>query len=234
MVIVERVGKNQRRGSAEQTGTASPAPAKRENDGARKPSKRDAEVLEAAIKVFYERGYADATVQDIANEVGILKGSLYHYISTKEDLLFRLFDLVHDEVQRILEEAEAAPDLNPIERLELYVLRQVEYNVSNLERISIYYHDLGLLSAGRLEVVQSKRREHNRAVTRMIREAQEQGLADPTLDARMLANCVFGTIIWTYRWYRPDSGMSRTAVAELCQVFAVQGIRAAAGAGATR
>jgi hypothetical protein len=50
--------------------------------------KRADEIFEAAVKVFYERSYAGATVQDVADEVGILKGSLHHYIATKEDLLF--------------------------------------------------------------------------------------------------------------------------------------------------
>jgi AcrR family transcriptional regulator len=191
----------------------------------RKPGKRDDEVLNAAVKVFYERGYADATVQDVADEVGILKGSLYHYIDTKEDLLFRLFEEVHEHVHRILEEIQAQEGLNPIERLELYVNRQVAYNLSNLERISIYYHDLDLLSPDRLATVQSHRREHTRFVTGLIQQAQDEGLSDPTLDARLLANCVFGTVIWTYRWYVPKRGVSRDAVAELCQTFAVHGLR---------
>jgi TetR/AcrR family transcriptional regulator, cholesterol catabolism regulator len=45
--------------------------------------RRDQEVIDAAAKVFYERGFADASVQDVADELGILKGSLYHYIETK-------------------------------------------------------------------------------------------------------------------------------------------------------
>jgi AcrR family transcriptional regulator len=46
----------------------------------------------------HERGYSAATVQVIADELGILKGSLYHYIDTKEDSLYRLLDEVHTEV----------------------------------------------------------------------------------------------------------------------------------------
>ena len=51
---------------------------------------REHEVVEAAVKVFYEKGYAASTIQDVADVVGVLKGSLYHYISSKEDLLFRI------------------------------------------------------------------------------------------------------------------------------------------------
>jgi AcrR family transcriptional regulator len=80
--------------------------------------KRADEIFEAAVKVFYERSYAGANVQDVADEVGILKGSLYHYIATKEDLLFWLFEVVHEQVEAIKVAAEAATELHPLQRLE--------------------------------------------------------------------------------------------------------------------
>ena len=113
------------------SGTSSkPAPGRsgRKNPEARNgPKKRDREVLDAAARVFYERGYSDASVQDVADELGILKGSLYHYISSKEDLLFRLLDGTHAEVSRILDEVSAL-DLPPLERLHEYVRLQVAFN----------------------------------------------------------------------------------------------------------
>src|SRR3954451_16198756 len=104
--------------------------------------KRDEEVLDAARRLFAERGYADTSVQDVADELGILKGSLYHYIRTKEDLLFWLLEDVHSDVEEILEEVAQAEGLNPIERIAPYVRRQVLYNLDNLERTFIYYHDM--------------------------------------------------------------------------------------------
>ena len=76
--------------------------------------RRDQEVIDAAAKVFYERGFADASVQDVADELGILKGSLYDYIETKEDQLFRPLEEPHDEVQAILEEVAAVEGLKPL------------------------------------------------------------------------------------------------------------------------
>src|ERR1700758_1301123 len=46
------------------------------------------EIVAAAAKVFRTKGYHAATVRDIADEVGILKGSLYHHFDSKEDLLY--------------------------------------------------------------------------------------------------------------------------------------------------
>jgi DNA-binding transcriptional regulator YbjK len=53
---------------------------------------RSDEILQAAIEIFHQKGYAAASIQDVADTVGVLKGSLYHYIDSKEDLLARIFE----------------------------------------------------------------------------------------------------------------------------------------------
>jgi AcrR family transcriptional regulator len=186
--------------------------------------RRDEEVLDAAARVFAQRGYSDASVQDVADELGILKGSLYHYIKTKEDLLFWLLEEVHEDVERILEEVAAMEGLDPVERIAAYVRRQVLYNMDNLQRISIYYHDMDRLSTERLEVLMQKRKSHTRFVTDLVREAQAQGLADAAMDARVVTNCIFATVIWIYRWYRPSGRISRTKIADICAEYALSGV----------
>jgi len=192
-------------------------------DGTEPRRRRDEEVLEAATRVFHRSGYSGATVQDVADELGILKGSLYHYIKTKEDLLFRLFEDVHQGVEDILHEVEAM-DLPPLDKLRLFVYRQVEFNLDNLPRISIYYHDFDRLSQDRRKKLVARRRVHERFVTGLIKEAQERGEANPDLDPRLAANCIFATIIWTYRWYRPEGRASRQTIAETCAEFALHGL----------
>ena len=191
----------------------------------RKTRKREQEVVDAAARIFYERGYADATVQDVADALGILKGSLYYYIDVKEDLLFRLVDEVHDEVDDLLNKVLAQKELPAIELLSRYIRQQVVYNLRNLVKITVYYHDIDQLSDERRKTIVSRRREHQDLVTGLIRQAQADGTADPSADPRLLANCVFGTIIWTYRWYRPRDEFRIDDVAETCVRYAIGGIR---------
>jgi len=186
--------------------------------------RRDQEVIDAAAKVFYERGFADASVQDVADELGILKGSLYHYIETKEDLLFRLLEELHDDVQAILEEVAAAENLKPLERLELYVRKQVLFNLENLPRVAVYYNDYDRLSPDRRAQIVARRRVHERYLTEVIEEAQRDSEANPELDARLLSNFIHGAFIWTYRWYRPGGKVSREKVADTCAKFVLRGV----------
>jgi TetR/AcrR family transcriptional regulator, cholesterol catabolism regulator len=196
--------------------------------------RRDQEVIDAAAKVFYERGFADASVQDVADELGILKGSLYHYIETKEDLLFRLLEELHDEVQAILEEVAAVEGLDPLQRLELYIRKQVLFNLENLPRVAVYYNDYERLSPDRRAQIVARRRVHERYVTEVIEEAQRAGEANPELDARLLSNFIHGAFIWTYRWYHPGGKVSREKVADTCAEFALRGVVGVKPAGRRR
>lgn len=189
----------------------------------RAPRRRDDEVLAAAARVFHAHGYAEASVQDVAEELGILKGSLYHYISTKEDLLFRLLAGTQEGVTRILEEVAAREGLAPLERLRLYVRRQVEFNLANLERVAVYYHDLDRLGDERRRELIAHRRRHEHFVVALIAEAQRAGDARPETDTQVLARCAFATIVWTYKWYRPGRDASEQ-IAESCADFVINGL----------
>jgi TetR/AcrR family transcriptional regulator, cholesterol catabolism regulator len=187
-------------------------------------ARREREVLDAAAKVFAARGYSDASVQDIADELGILKGSLYHYIDSKEDLLFRLLMEAHDEVEAILVDVQAAEGLAPLERLRLYITRQVEYTSRNLAKMSIYYHDIDQLSPASRKELMRKRRLHERFVTGLIAEAQERGEVDASVDTALVTNFVFGSMIWVYRWFRPGGKVGTASLAASCADFVLHGI----------
>jgi AcrR family transcriptional regulator len=189
-----------------------------------KSSRRAAKVLDAAIKVFHRRGYADATVQEVADDVGILKGSLYHYIDSKEDLLFWIAEKVEVDAHALLSDVRGLEGLNAIERIGRYVERQVTYNMKNLEEISIYYHDLNLLGEERLAQIRGPQRNHTRELTALIETAQDEGVIDEALDARLLTNCVFATMVWVYQWYRPTGYASRDQVAAICRNYALAGL----------
>jgi AcrR family transcriptional regulator len=211
--------------AARQSSRRSPGPGPEALTGSRR---RDREVLDAAARLFYESGYTAASVKDVADALGILKGSLYHYIQTKEDLLFRLLEETHDEMDQMLETVAGLDRLSPLERLDIYVRRHVEYSLANLTRVVVYYQDLERLSQDRRKRIFARRRDHERWVAGVIEEAQSHGLADPALVPTLAARFVFGTIIWSYRWYREgrdDGGR----VADVCAAYVLRGVVGAAG-----
>lgn len=187
--------------------------------------KREREVYEAAARIFYEKGYQAATVQDVADALGILKGSLYHYIDSKEDLLFELLVEAHEDVDAVLTEVAEVPGLSPLERLERYIYAQILYSAQNPHKVSVYYADLDRLQGERRELITARRAEHEAFVRELIAEAQRAGDAGEG-DPVILSNCVFATVIWVYRWYRSEGPIEPEELARNCAAFAVAGVKA--------
>jgi AcrR family transcriptional regulator len=204
----------------------SKAPAARSRAGRVSGARREQEVLDAAAKVFFSRGYADASVQDIADELGILKGSLYHYIDSKEDLLFRLIIEVHDDVQAILAEVSALEGVGPLERLHRYFTLQAAYMTGNLAKLAIYYHDMDQLSGARHKDLASKRQVHARYVADLIKQGQAEGEVKADLDPQLMGQFAFGTLIWMYRWYKPTGKFKADDVAVGLADFITRSLRA--------
>jgi AcrR family transcriptional regulator len=196
------------------------------------PKRREREIIATAAEIFRRNGYADTSVQDVADAVGILKGSLYYYIDSKEDLLYRVLLEVHEDAQGMLGEISAMTDLTALERISAYVRRHLEYNVRNLNKIAVYYHDFGLLSPDRQADIRKQRRVYEDFLEELIEEAQAAGEIDPDADARVLSYCMFGTLNWTYTWYRPGGRVSVSELADMVADFTVKGLqRDANGAG---
>lgn len=74
----------------------------------RRPEARPAELLDAALAVFAERGYRNARLDEVAEAAGVTKGTLYHYFATKEELLVQVLErhqaLLFDRVAELLRE----------------------------------------------------------------------------------------------------------------------------------
>ena len=210
------------RQSSTGNGRVSNAPARRSS-----PKRREREIVATAAEIFRQNGYADTSVQDVADAVGILKGSLYYYIDSKEDLLYRVLLEVHADARGILAEIEAMTDASPMDKIRAYVRRHVEYNVRNMDKVAVYYHDFGLLSAERKAEIRKQRRAYEDFLEKLIKEAQKTGEVDPGADPRVMAYCMFGTMNWTYTWYRPGGRVSIPRLADMIAEFVGSGLQAA-------
>jgi len=166
----------------------------------RKPrSERWEEILEAAAKCFFEKGYDATSLQDIADRVGILKGSIYYYIKTKPDLRDALLLEVHREgLARIKALAENSG--NALEKLDAMIRGHVRYISENLERTTVYLMEL--------KSVQKKgglfdKNAYRHVFRDVIEEGQKEGVLLSGLNPDLTAQIMLGTLNSFYYWYRP-------------------------------
>jgi AcrR family transcriptional regulator len=181
---------------ASETSTAASAGAGRRN--------RQDEVLRAAIEVFHRKGYASASIQDVADTVGVLKGSLYHYIDSKEDLLARIFEGSDEQTYAMMSAIEDR-GLTAVERLGAFSRDWSLWHLTNVERASLYFSEWRHLTGKRLQAELRKRQDYESAVERMIAEVKAEGEAHPDLDARCAALLVTSAIDVVSSWYRRGS-----------------------------
>jgi len=174
--------------------------------------RRQAEVTRAAVDVFSRKGYSAASIQDIADKVGVLKGSLYYYIDSKEDLLWRVVEEVHEHWSEILAETE---DLaaEPVERIHAFIKLQVEWYLNNVDTVNVFFREWQYLSGERLKEVRERRRRYETVVRDLLASARAAGDVSPELDLRYATRFVLAAVNAVPDWYRLSDGEPAEAIA---------------------
>jgi AcrR family transcriptional regulator len=180
---------------------------------ASKKPNRQAEVTQAASEIFAQKGYRAASIQDVADRVGVLKGSLYYYIESKEDLLWRIIEDVHSQSTEILDEALAL-DVTPIERIRIFITRHVEWYLTNVKEVSVFFHEWRHLTGARFRTVRERRRGYEEVISQLIAAAQDAGDVSPKLDLAYAARYILAAVNAVPDWYRPTGKDSASHIAE--------------------
>jgi TetR/AcrR family transcriptional regulator, cholesterol catabolism regulator len=192
--------------------------------GERKPrEERWAELLEVATQVFYEKGYDGASLQDIADRLGMLKGSLYYYIQSKEELLFDVISTVHREGLAVIT-ARAGIEGDPLRRLENVIVGHVEHTCRNLVPTAVFLHELSALPAQRRQEVLGSEHAYQAVFRELIEAAKRDGLVRADVDPRLATLSVLGSTNWVYRWFRPDGSYRPETIGAQLAEMAVRGI----------
>jgi TetR/AcrR family transcriptional regulator, cholesterol catabolism regulator len=185
--------------------------------------RRHPEILEAASRVFDEKGYESTSIQDIAEEVGMLKGSLYYYIRSKEDLLYEILLDVHERAFATIDEVKAL-DVDSLTKVRAFVTLHVIFNIENLVRVGTFIKDFRSLSEERRQVIAQERRRYDEFLRQLIRDGQKERLICPDVDPKLISLGILGMANWVYNWYRPLGAASARTVANEFAEFVVAGL----------
>jgi AcrR family transcriptional regulator len=195
---------------------------------AREPTARslekEQEIYDVAAEILHKKGYAATTLQEIASAVGLLKGSLYYYIDSKGDLLYRITRKIHDNARANLEAARAAPGPASA-RLHLLVEGHVLSFGRRLTSIRVFYTEYASLPDDRRREIMSERRGYEDYVCELLREGIADGAFCPDLDVRIISNALLTMINSVYLWYRPSRDDPIEAVAATYADYAIAGLR---------
>jgi AcrR family transcriptional regulator len=185
------------------------------------------EIIAAAAKVFRTKGYHAATVQDIADEVGILKGSLYHHFESKEDLLYLI---VKEPIARMYQTMGeiVAIDLPAPEKLRRAILAHVEAFDRHYPHLFVYLREREEMKRRFRELIKLSPKQYERFWQQILHEGIKSGEFREDLDVQVVSYGLLGMLNWLYQWYRPQGRLSVREVAEQFTAIALSGLAAPA------
>ena len=164
------------------------------------------EILEAAAQIFSQKGYHGTSMQDIAVAVNLQKASLYHHISSKQELLLALLNEALDLlIQRITQVSNepGAPEDKLRKAMCVYLETLAEYQ--DLAGVLLLEHRS--LEPGYQSLHFPKRDAFEHIWREMIQEGVDQGVftsPHPSITARAL----LGVMNWTITWYRQNGALT--------------------------
>lgn len=166
------------------------------------------EIAEAAVRVFDRLGFQKASISAVAQEMQVDRSTLYHYVSSKEEL----FDeVVRTVVERNLDFVRriAARRLRPARKLREMIIGLMSSYGEHYPLFYIYIREnLSQVSDERSEWSRHMR-QVNRETTEAMIAVIEEGFADGSFrkinSAKVVAYGIFGIVGWTHRWFRPDN-----------------------------
>jgi AcrR family transcriptional regulator len=165
------------------------------------------EVLSVAAEVFGEKGYRAATLRDIASRLGMLKGSLYYYIDSKEDLLFEILRRSHLQGVEFVAESADMGAAAPADRL-ARLIRNWMAGVASLPPVlNISESDFRFLKGERRGEIVSLRARIAKVPQDIISAGIADGSFDQSVDPYVATATLMRIINSTYQWYRPGRGI---------------------------
>jgi TetR/AcrR family transcriptional regulator, cholesterol catabolism regulator len=169
-------------------------------------------ILEAAAQVFRQKGFHGASMKDIAEVASLKKASLYHHVSSKQEILLELLDrgleLLFEQISSIVHQTISAD-----KKLRLMIREYLQILVENIDLASVL-----LFEHRSLDRKQHARHIPNRDKFESLwREVLTEGVRanlfkcdSPALTARAL----LGQLNWTITWYHPDGSLTIEQIAD--------------------
>lgn len=185
---------------------------------------REAALISTATRLFRERGFHATSMQDLAEALGMNRGSLYHYIESKDDLLWWIvssaLDRLDGRVRPILEGGDP-----PAQRLRSAVAEHLAFAADHGDELTLVQVELRSLTPERRAELIERRDAYERAWRSVLAEAAGSGNLSSG-EVKLATIIVLSACNWFTQWYRPDGALSVEGIADVFGDLFVGGLEA--------
>ncbi len=179
-------------------------------------------ILEAAAKIFSEKGFHATSMQDIADAVHLQKASLYHHFPSKQEILVDILDRALDLINNRLEIVRAR-DLSADKKLKQAMVSYLDTITENQTLAAVLLLELRTTDPELKARVAPRREKFESLWRELIIEGKQQGIfndVDPSLTGR----AILGVMNWTVTWFRRDGPRSAEDIAEIFADLLLEGL----------
>lgn len=175
-------------------------------DGGADYAAKRAELIRIAADVFREKGYAPATLNDVAARFGTDRASLYYYVGSKEELFQ---ECIKGTLETNIERAEiiTASDISPRQKLTELIGYVIQAHVDNYPYMYVYIQEDMSHVANEDAQWATDMAEKTHRFEGYFRAAIDEGVADGSfrtgMSTTLVTNSLFGMMMWTHRWFVP-------------------------------
>ncbi len=190
----------------------------------REPLDRRERILTTAAALFARKGVATATVREIANEVGILSGSLYHHFESKEAMVDEILSSYLDDLRARYQDVLSG-DTDPRRRLHHLVLASLTAAEARPHAAAIYQNDANyLLQLDRFAYLTKYGRELQNAWLEVIDRGVAQGTFRADLNPKVFYRLMRDALWLTVRWFTPTHDFPIGRLADTCTSLFLDGL----------
>jgi AcrR family transcriptional regulator len=184
-------------------------------------STRRSELTREAARLFAERGYHGTSIGDLAEAMGVRKGSLYAHIASKQDLLYETMregaNAFHAALDAIDERLPATAKIRLALRGHLRVVSE------QLDVATVFVREWRYLEGERREEILRERRRYEERFRGLFREGRELGELRTDLDEASAALLALSAVNWAYTWLPP--GRDTDELADRFYALLIDGMR---------
>ncbi len=191
-------------------------------DPSRTASPQKRRILEAAARLFHEKGYAATSMRDLAGEVHLKASSLYNHIQSKEDLLQRICFSHARRFLEAMDEVEGRGDLAPAEKVAELVRLHIEMALSDASSVTAFNDEWKHLGEPMLSEFRSMRRDYENRFLAILREGMAKG-GIRKMDPQVLLHTLLSSVRWLYDGFRPGRSPEPEELKDQMQTLLTRG-----------
>ncbi|MBI4524627.1 MAG: TetR/AcrR family transcriptional regulator [Deltaproteobacteria bacterium] len=172
---------------------------------------RRSEISKAAATLIRQKGFNGSSMERLAQSLHIRKATLYHYFSSKQELLYQtLLEAVGSALARVQKIVDS--DLSSQKKLRLFVIDHIESIILNIEPVTVFLEEGRFLQKRYREKYVSMRDRYERLLRRILDEGVAKG-EFRKMDSKVLGFAILGMCNWIIRWYKPNGSLRAQALA---------------------